>query len=88
MYFVKISLRRRHALMVEDGAFSHKIDYIANFWEIINLEGHQYRINGSRVITILLNGWILPIGGASSRRVCACSLRSRLVYDVDRLSCS
>ena len=26
-WFVKISLRRHHALMVEDGAFSHKIDY-------------------------------------------------------------
>ena len=24
---MKISLRRRHALIVEDGAFSHKIDY-------------------------------------------------------------
>ena len=31
VHFVKISLRRRHALLVEDGAFSHKIDYIANF---------------------------------------------------------
>ena len=28
---VKISLRRRHALMVQDGAFSHKIDYIPIF---------------------------------------------------------
>ena len=26
--FVEISLRRRHALMVEDGAFSHKIEYV------------------------------------------------------------
>ena len=34
--------------MVEDGAFSHKIDYVTIFWEI------------------LLNGWILPIGGASA----------------------
>ena len=63
MYFVKISLQRRHALMVEDGAFSHKI---AIFWEILNLEGHQYCITGSRVTTILLNGWILPICGASA----------------------
>ena len=38
-------LRRRHALMVEDGAFSHKLDYI--------------------VTAIMLNRWILPIGGAS-----------------------
>ena len=50
---MKISLRRRHALMNEDGAFSHKIDGITN------------RITGSRVTAILLNGWILPIGGAS-----------------------
>ena len=27
-WFVKISLRRRHALMVDDGAFSHKIDHL------------------------------------------------------------
>ena len=30
-------------------------------------------------MAILLNVWILPTGGASSGRVCACSLRSRLV---------
>ena len=66
MYFVKISLRRRHALMVEDGAFSHKIDYIAIFLEIFNLEGHLNNITGSRVTAILLNGLILPIGGASA----------------------
>ena len=29
---------------------------------------------------ILLNGWILPIGRASSGRVCAYSLRSRLIW--------
>ena len=32
--FVKISLRRRHTLIVEDGAFSHKIDYFTIFKEI------------------------------------------------------
>ena len=52
--------------MVEDGAFSHKIDYVTIFLEILNLEGHQNRITGSRVTVILLNGWILPIGGASA----------------------
>ena len=31
---VKISLRRRHALMVEDGAFSHKLDYVLIFRKI------------------------------------------------------
>ena len=58
---MKISLRRRHALMVEDGAFSHKIDYVTIVLEILNLEGHPNRITGSRVTVILL---ILPIGRA------------------------
>ena len=52
--------------MVGDGAFSHKIDYVAIFWEIINLKGHQSRTTGSRVTAILLNWLILPIGGASA----------------------
>ena len=50
------------------------------FSEILNLEGHQNCCIGSKVMTILLNGWILPNGGALSWRVFACSLRSRLVY--------
>ena len=66
--------------MVGDGASSHKIDYISIFLEIINLQGHQNRNTGSRVTAILLNGWTLPIGEAALGRVCACSLRSRLVY--------
>ena len=63
---MKISLLRRHALMVEDGAFSHKIDYVTIFKEILNPEGHPHRTTGSRVNAILLNGWILPIGRASA----------------------
>ena len=58
--------------MVKDGAFSHKIDYVIFFFG--DLEGHSNCTTGSKVIAILLNGWILPIGGASSGRVCACSL--------------
>ena len=50
--------------MVEDGAFSHKIDFVT-ILEILNLKGHQTRITCSRVTAILLNGWILPICGAS-----------------------
>ena len=65
--------------MVEDGASSHKIDYFSKFSEILNLEGQHNHITGSRVMAILLNGWTLPIGEAVSGRVCACSLRSRLV---------
>ena len=50
--------------MVEDGAFSNKIDYVAIVLEILNFEGHHNRITGSRVTAILLNGWILSIDGA------------------------
>ena len=55
--------------MVRNGAFSHKIDFILIFKEILNLEGHQDRIIGSRVTAILLNDWIFPIGqcGEASR---------------------
>ena len=52
--------------MVEDVAFSHKIDYVKHFSEILALEGHPNRITGSKVTAILVNGWILPIGGASA----------------------
>ena len=63
---MEISLQRRHALVIGDGAFSHEIDYITIFWEILNCEGHQGCITGSRVMAILLNGWTLSIGGASA----------------------
>ena len=55
--------------MVENCAFSHKIDNITSFFEILNPEGHQNCITGSRVTAILLNGWIFPIGqsGQASR---------------------
>ena len=51
-----------HALMVEDDAFSRKIDYVTILKEILNLEGHPNSITDSRVMAILLNGWILHIG--------------------------
>ena len=39
---MKISVRRRQALMVENGAFIYKVDYVAiYFLKIINLEMHQ-----------------------------------------------
>ena len=63
---MKISFRRRHALMVEDGAFSHKKNYITIFLKILNSEGHPNHMTGSKVTAYLLNGWILPIGGASA----------------------
>ena len=78
-HFVKISLRRRHAQTVKNDASSHKTNYIDILSKILNLEGHQNCCIGPKVTAILLNGWILPNGGASSGRVCACSLHSRLV---------
>ena len=57
--------------MVGNGAFSHKKDYVQKCLEILNLKGRQNCITGSRVTVILLNGWILPIGGVASGRVCA-----------------
>ena len=64
--------------MVEDSAFSHKINCVSILQD--NLEGHLNRFIGSKVTAILVNGGILHRGGASSRRVCVCSLRSRLVF--------
>ena len=51
---MKIYLGRRHTPTVGNGAFSHKIDYIVILQEILNPEGHQNRIAGSRVTAIFL----------------------------------
>ena len=50
--------------MIEDGAFSHKIDYVTAFQEIFNPKDkvHPNCNSGSKVTAILLNGWILPVG--------------------------
>ena len=45
----------------------------------INPKGHLNPFSGSKVTAILLKGLILPMGGVALGRVCACSLRSRLV---------
>ena len=58
---------------------SHKIDYVAQAYGILKLKGHQKYIIFLKVTAILLKGWILPTEGVASGRVCACSLRSRLV---------
>ena len=54
--------------MVENGAFSHRIDYV----KILNLKGHPNCIAVSQVTAILLNWWILPIDRVAFGRVCAC----------------
>ena len=71
--------------MVKNGASSQKTNNFDIFSEILYLEGHQSCWIGSKVTAILLNGWILPPRGASSGRVCADSLRSRLVLLGKRL---
>ena len=55
---MEISLRRRHALAVIDGAFSHKIDCVS----ILNLEGNLNCFIGSKVTAMLVNRDILPSG--------------------------
>jgi hypothetical protein len=45
--------------------------------EILNLKRNQCSRTGSKVTAILLEGWILLVGGVALGRVCACSLRSR-----------
>ena len=50
--------------MVEDGAFSPRIEYVTICKEILNLKGNPNCTTGSKVTTIFLNGWILSIGGA------------------------
>ena len=65
--------------MVKDGAFSHNINCINFFLEILNLEGHLNPFIGSKVAAILVNRGILPGDGVVLGRVCACSLHSRLV---------
>jgi hypothetical protein len=67
---VKISLWRRHAIVVEDGGSRHKIDYVTIFQENLNLKRQPNRITGSKVSAILLKGGSLPIGGVTSGRVC------------------
>ena len=66
--------------MVGDGAFSHKIDCNRTILEILNLKGHLNRNIGSKVTAILLNRWVLPIGGVAWGRVCTWSLHNRLVF--------
>ena len=46
---------------------SNKIDYVAQ--DILNLKEYQNHILDSKVTTILLEGWTLPIGGVASGRV-------------------
>ena len=77
---VPTALRRRHAQTVKVWSSSYKIDYIIVIKIFLNPEGRQNPISGSKVTAILLKGWIWHIGGVALGRVCACNLRSRLVF--------
>ena len=71
-WFVKISLQRRHALMVEVGAFSHKIDYVTI------LKGIKFALLVWKLQKFcLMDGFCLLVE-LQRWRVCVCSLRSRL----------
>ena len=48
---------------------------------ILNPDGHQNCCIGSKVTPILLNGWVLPTGAATSGRVCAAGFL-RFSFDV------
>ena len=63
---------------------SYKIDFVIVMKSVLYPEMHQNCISGSKVTVILLKGLILPIGGVALERVCACSLRSRLVSPLKR----
>ena len=64
--FPPTALRRHHAQTGRYSSSSYKIDYVIVIKNFVNPEGHQNPINGSKVTAILLNEWVLPIGGASS----------------------
>ena len=72
----------RHAHTFRDSAYSYKIDYFIVIKNSLNPEGHQNCITSSKVTAILVKGYILPLGGVASGRVCACSMRSRLVVSM------
>ena len=66
--------------MDKNGASSHKTNYFDVFSEILYHEGHLNRCIGSKVTAILLNGWILPTGGAALGRVCPAACAAGLLF--------
>ena len=72
--FPPTDLQRRQGQTVRDSKSSYKMDYVIVIKNFLNPEVHQNPISGSKVTVILLTGWILPIGEASSGRACACRL--------------
>ena len=63
---VPTALLCRHAQTVGASSSSYKIDYFIVIKHSLNLKGHQNPISASKVTTIILKRWILPISGASA----------------------
>ena len=78
--FPPTALRRRHAQGVTDSSFSYKIDYVIVIKTFLNPKVHQTCISGSKVTDILLEGRILPIGGAPAVEGLQSTGLPRLVY--------
>ena len=94
--FPPTALRRSHTQTIRDSTSSYKIDYVIVIKNFVNPKRHQNPISGSKVTAILMKRYIFPIancllpiaksiGEVALERVCACSLRSRLVYLADNM---
>ena len=101
-WFVKISLRRRHALIVEDGAFSHKI-YKLHYWfksycdfaEWVDF-AHWWSFSGegsasaacvTGLFSLHKDGWLFS--GLRSLTMSKCVWRlTRLLWSTELVQCS
>ena len=76
-WFGKISLRRRHALMVGDG---HKIDYVNIFRRFQILKGLHIALLVQKLPRFCLMGGFWLLVELQRWRVCVCSLRRPIIY--------
>ena len=66
--------------MVEEGAFSHTIDYDVIFEENLSLKEHLNRFIGLKVAAILVNRGTLPTGLVALGRVCPAACAAGLLH--------
>ena len=66
LYSNHITVIHRFSRTVRDRASSYNIDYIIVIKSFLNPKGHQDPLSGSKVMAILLKGWVWPIGEASA----------------------
>ena len=64
--FPPTALRCRDAQMVRDSSYSCKIDYVQMVFNSQNPKENLNFITGSKVMALLLNGLILPVGEVAS----------------------